>query len=87
MHKMKRTNNDLQTTTQKTEDRPTRTTLKSGDEHMCSGMVSSSQSTNGTCRVTLASSPVMSRKWEKWIVVTTNGTYPWSCLVQILRNG
>jgi len=35
-------NNDLQNTTQKTKDRATRTTLKSGGELRCSGRVSSS---------------------------------------------
>ena len=83
MHKRKRTSNDLQTTTQKTEDRVTRTTLKSGSEHKCFGRVSSSRSTSGTCRVTLASTQVMSHKWgegldcgyDKWnISVVMFGT-------------
>ena len=39
--KDKRINNDLQNITYKTKDRATRTPLKSGDELMCSGMVSS----------------------------------------------
>jgi hypothetical protein len=34
-------NNDLQNTPQKTKDRGTRTPLKTGDELMCSGRVSS----------------------------------------------
>ena len=33
----KRTNNDLQNTTQKTVDRATRDPIKTGDELMCSG--------------------------------------------------
>jgi hypothetical protein len=38
--------NDQQNNTHKTEDRVTRTPLKTGSELMCSGMVSSSCSTN-----------------------------------------
>ena len=37
--KYKGTNNDLQSTTQKTRDRTTRTPLKSGREFRCSGRV------------------------------------------------
>jgi hypothetical protein len=83
MHKRKRTSNDLQTTTQKTEDRVTRTTLKFGDEHKCFGRVSSSRSTSGTCSDALASSQMMSHKWgegldcgyDKWnISVVMFGT-------------
>ena len=37
-----KTNNDLQTITQRTKDWPTRTPLKTGDEHTCSGRLSSS---------------------------------------------
>ena len=44
----KRTNNDLQNITHKTKDRVSRTQLIIGDEPGCSGMVSSSCSTNGT---------------------------------------
>ena len=40
MVKGKRTNNDLQNTTQKTKDRVTPTPLKTGGELMCSGRVS-----------------------------------------------
>jgi hypothetical protein len=49
--KDKRTNNDLQNTTQKTKDQGTRTPLKIGGEHRCSGWVSSYCSTSGTRRV------------------------------------
>jgi hypothetical protein len=49
--KDKRTNNDLQNTTQKTKDQGTRTLLKIGGEHRCSGWVSSYCSTSGTRRV------------------------------------
>jgi len=37
MDKRKRTNNDLQNTTQKNKDRATRTPLKTGSERSCSG--------------------------------------------------
>ena len=46
--KHKRTNNDLQNTTQKTKDRVTRTPLKTGDELGCSGNAGSSCSTSDT---------------------------------------
>ena len=51
--KYKRTNNDLQSTTQKTKDRATRTPLKTGSELRCSGRESSSCSTSGTRHVTI----------------------------------
>ena len=51
--KDKRTNNDLQNTTQKTKNRATRTPRKTGGEPRWSGKVSSSCSTSSTCRVTL----------------------------------
>jgi len=44
----KRTNNDLQNTTQKTKDQVTRPQLKVGSERRCSRSVSSSCSTSGT---------------------------------------
>jgi len=53
MVKINRTNNDLQHTTHKTKDRLTRTPLETGGELRCSGKVSSSCSTSGTCRVKL----------------------------------
>ena len=52
MKKDKRTNNDLQNTTHKTKDQGTRTPLKIGGEHRCSGWVSSSRSASGARRVT-----------------------------------
>ena len=58
----KRTNNCLQNTTQTTNDRATRTRLKSVGELRCSGMVSSSSSTSGTCRVILVSNPLIRNK-------------------------
>jgi hypothetical protein len=59
MKKYKRTNNDLQTKhTHKTNDRVTRTPLKTGGELRCSGRVSSSSSTSGTGRVNLVTNPL-----------------------------
>jgi hypothetical protein len=51
--------------------------------------VSSSCSISGTRRVTLVKTPVISHEWGKkdGIVTTTNGTYPWSSVTQIFRNG
>jgi hypothetical protein len=43
--------------THKTNDRVTRTPLKTGGELRCSGRVSSSFSTSGTCRVNLVTNP------------------------------
>jgi len=51
--KYKRTNNCLQNITQKTEDRASRTPLKTGGERRCSGWVSSSCSTCDSRRVTV----------------------------------
>ena len=48
MAKRKSTNNDLQNITQKTRDRVTRTTLKTGGESRCPRRLSSSCSTCGT---------------------------------------
>ncbi len=62
MAKRKRTNYDLQTITQKNKDRATHTPLKTGGELRCPGMVSSSCSTIGTCRVTLVTDPVISHE-------------------------
>ena len=61
--KGKRTNNDLQTNTQKTTDQVTRTTLKTGSKLRCSGRVSSSCSTPGILCVTLVKLPVVSHEW------------------------
>ena len=51
MEKRTRTNNDLQNTTQKANDRATRTPLKPGGALECSGGVNSSCYTSGNCRV------------------------------------
>ena len=58
----KTTNNDLQKITHLTKDRVTRTSLKTGDELMCSGRVSNSCSTRGNCRVALVAMPVISHE-------------------------
>ena len=58
MTKRKRTNNDLQNTTQETKDRAT--PLRSECELMCSERVNSSWSTSDTRRVTLVTNPVIS---------------------------
>ena len=51
--------------TYKTKDRVTRSPPKTGGELGCSGMVSSSCSTDGTRRVNLVIKPVISREWGK----------------------
>ena len=55
MAKRKMTNNNVQSTTQKNKDCVTRTPLKTGDVLRCSGRVSDSCSTSGTCRVRFGS--------------------------------
>ena len=51
MTKRKRTNKNLQNTTQKTKARPTRIPLKTGGELKCSGRVDNSCSSSCTLRV------------------------------------
>jgi len=46
----------------KTKDRVTRSPLKTGGELKCSGRVSRSCSTSGTCRVNLITIPVISHE-------------------------
>ena len=48
--------------TYKTKDRVTRTPLKTGGEHRCSGRVSSSCSTSDTRRVNIVTNPVTSHE-------------------------
>ena len=55
MVKRKRTNNNLQNTTQKSKALATQIPLKTGDEHSCFGRVRISCSTSDTRRVTLVS--------------------------------
>ena len=86
--KDKGTNNDLQNITQKTKDRATRTPLKIESELRCSRRASNSCSNYDTRRVILAANPVINHKWGKdQIVITTNKTYPWWFVTQILHNG
>jgi hypothetical protein len=59
------TNNDLQNTTQKTEDRTIGTALKTMGEHKCFGRVSSSWSTCGTRRAALLTNLVRSHERGK----------------------
>ena len=66
----------------------TRTPLKHGGELRFPGRVCSSCSTCCTRRVTLVRRPMISLKSVKdQIMITTNGTYQWSFLTQILGNG
>ena len=61
---------------------------ENGGELMCSGRISSSWSAYGTHRANLVIMSMISHQWEKdRIVITTNGTHPWSFVTQILRNG
>ena len=74
--------------THKTNDRVTRTPLKTGGELRCSGKVNSTCSTNGTLRDHLVTNPVIGREWEEDLeVLTTSGTNPWSFVTQIFHNG
>ena len=70
--KDKRTNRDLQNITYKTKDRVTRTSLKTGDELECSGMVGSSCSTSDTCRVNLVTNPVISHNFFMTLTFLTH---------------
>ena len=86
--KDKRTNNDLQNTTQKNKDWATRTPLKTGDELMCSGRVGSACSTCDIRCITVKRNehhltwkwcwtPVYVNRYEKhkytWTFYKTNG--------------
>jgi hypothetical protein len=74
MAKRKRTNNDLQKTTQKTKDRVAWTPLKTGIERM--------YSTRNTRRVTLVTKPVICHEWrtvsdyDKYPVVISDTDIP-----------
>ena len=73
----------------KTNDKDTRTLLKTGGEFRCSESVSSSCSTSGTRRFfTLAKNTVICHKRGKDLeVFTTGGIYPWSFATQIFHIG
>ena len=83
----RRTNNTMakrKRTNIHTKDRVTWTPLKNGGELGCSGRVSSSCSTSGTCHVNLVTNPVISHEWGKdREVLTTSETHPWSFVTQI----
>jgi hypothetical protein len=67
--KDKRTNNDLQNITHKTEVLVTRTPLRSGTELLCSGRVCSSCSTSDSRRTsTMHMTPFVSRKIIIWCI-------------------
>ena len=70
----------------KTNDRVTRTTLKTWGELRCSGRVSSSCSTSDTRRFNLDTNPVIShQRGKEREVFTTSGTHPWSFVTQIFH--
>jgi hypothetical protein len=62
MNKRKKTNNDLQNNTHKTNDRDTRTPLKTGGELSCSGRISSSSFISDTRHVNLVTNPVINHE-------------------------
>ena len=70
--------------TYKTNDRVTRTRLKTGGELRCSGRVGSSCFTSDTRRVNLVINPVISHEQGKdREVFTTSGIYWWSTIPPI----
>ena len=72
-------------TTQKTKDWATWTPLTIGDGNVNSGRANSSYS---TWHVTLVAKPGIRHEWEKdRIVITTRGTFPWTVMTRIFRNG
>ena len=67
-----------------TKNKDRTTSLKTGVELMCPGTVSCSCSTCGTHHATLVRNPETNHEWGKnQIVITTNGTYPWSFVTYI----
>ena len=89
MAKRKRTKGQRSTKhTYRTKNRVTRTPQITGGELKCSGVVGSFCSTRGTRHVTLGTNPMISHEWGKDRgVLTTSGTYRWSIVTQIFRNG
>ena len=67
--KDKRTNNDRQSTKQKTKERATRTPQKTEGELRRSGRVGSSCSTSDTRRVTVVTNPVISCELRTNIII------------------
>jgi hypothetical protein len=66
--------------TNKTEDRVTRTPLKTGGDLRCSESVSSSSSTSGTRRVNLVTNPVICHEWGKDRKVSTTSGRSSKCM-------
>jgi hypothetical protein len=67
--------------TYKTKDRVTQTPLRTRGELRCSGSEDSSWCTSAIRRVNIVTNSVISREWGKAReVLTTSGTYPWSCV-------
>ena len=61
---------------------------KTGGKPWCSARKSSSCSTSGTCRGTLVTNPVIFHEWgNDQEVLATSGTYLWSFVTQMCRNG
>ena len=74
--------NDLQSTTQQSKDRATRTPHRARDERMCSRKISSFCPTSGTHRVTL-----VQHDWENGgINIMTKGIYQWLFVTMIFHN-
>ena len=73
MAKRKSTNNELQNIRYKTNDRVTRTPLKTHGELRCSGRVSSSCSTSVTRRVNIVTNPVIIHEYRKDLKVESDG--------------
>jgi hypothetical protein len=65
--KQKDKNNNLQTTTQKTEDRATWAPLKTRGELRCSGKENSSCTASGSRRVTLVTNLVLRHEWNRQV--------------------
>jgi hypothetical protein len=72
----------------KTPHRKLRLSNTNPTELRCSGWVGISCSISGTHRVPLVTKRVISHKWGKELeVLMTSGTYQWSFVTQIFRNG
>ena len=83
-----RTLHRTQNTALKPQNWTTRLSLKTEGELRCFRRISSSCSTSGARRVTLITSQVTSyERGQDRIVITINGSYTWSFVTRILRNG
>ena len=86
--KNKRTNKICKTLHRKLQIEPLEPYLQTRGEHMSSRRVDSSCFSSCTRRVTLITNPVISHESGKdRIVITTSGTYQWSFVTRIFRNG